>query len=325
MIVLHGTGVGRAPAALGRAASVNWQNGRPTLDDATLAWLADRSRREEGIIQLVLVVSEASLALWMPMPFDAVLGAVVSEGPLSSGLPDAFPIPVVCDVPEARSLISDGMLVLVDSHRNRVCVEPSAEELLAVQSPSKRRWLVGSAHAPAVTRSGLEVPVIGLVDGLDAVREAVRLGADGVLFRECASRDVLREAARATGGGRIVFPGTVDDAFQLATEARVFHLSVGDVWDPIAWESALENSVPGSPVPGRVALPGDRLSGPWDGVDAVLVDAGRLPLPILELPPLWVWVDRLGDIGNIVAAGASAVCVPADDVAVAKDAVRECD
>lgn len=325
MIVLHGNGVGRAPAALGRAASVHWQNGRPTLDEATLAWLADRSRREEGVIQLVLVVSEASLALWMPMPFEAVLGAVVSEGPVAGGLPDAFPIPVVCDVPEARSLIADGMLVLVDSHRNRVCVEPSAEEILAVQGPSKRRWLVGSAHAPAVTRSGLEVPVIGLVDGMDAVREAVRLGADGVLFRDPVRVDVLRDAARACGGGRMVFPGLVGDAFRLSSEARVFHLSVEGNWDPAAWQSALESSVPGSPVPGRIVVLGEVVSGPIEGVDAVVVDANRLPLPILELPPLWVCVDRVQEIGDVIAAGASAVCVPAGDVAAAKDAVRECD
>jgi hypothetical protein len=60
-------------------------------------------------------------------------------------------------------------------------------------------------------------------------------------------------------------------------------------------------------------------------VEAVLVDAGRLPLPILELPPLWVCVDDMREIADAIAGGASALCVPASDVAVAKDTVRDCD
>ena len=325
MIVLSGTGVGRAPAALGRASTVVWQNGRPTLDPGTLGWLADRARREEGPIQLVLVVGEASLALWMPMPLDAILGAVVAEEPLTAAFPDAFPVPVVCGVPEARSLISEGMLVLVDSHRGRVCVEPSADEILAVSGSGKRRWLVGAAHAPAVTRSGLDVPVVAVVEDLDAVREAVRQGADGALFRVAAPVAILREAAKAIGGGTLVFPGSLEDAFALAGEARVFHLQEGGSVAESQWREALETSVPGSGVPGRIGIPVG--SGPWAiaDVDALLVDGSQLPLPVFDLPPVWVVVDDVNDIPEAISGGASVLCVPSGDVASAKDVVRGCD
>lgn len=324
MIVLEGEGVGNAAPALGRAAQIEWQQGRPVLDVATLAFLAERERREEGTLQLVLVVSDAAAALWMPLPFGAVLAGIVAEAPLSCVLPDAIPVPVVAAIPEARSQIQDGLLVLVDPYRNCVCVEPSAEEILAMDRRRRRRWLIGAAHAPATTRSGLSIPVIGIATDAESVRTAVREGADGILFREPVSRDLMQEAARGIGGGVLVFPGPPEEAFSIAQQAEVFHLVCEGSDDSRSWDAALRNSPPGSPVPGRMLVV--RGSVPLQtNTDALFVGIDQLPLPILDLPPVWVCVADESEIPDAVSGGGSVVCLPAARVGSAKDAVRNCD
>lgn len=328
MIVLDGVGAPGAAPALGRACRVVFDAGRPTLDADTLAWLAERIRQEEGEIQLVLVVEEASVALWMPLPYDALLAGVVAERPLTRPLPSEPPIPVVSGVAEARHTIEEGHLLLVDPPRNRVLVEPSAEEVLRVERARKPRFLVGAPHAPAQTRGGVAIPVWGLVRTSDDVRAAIAAGADGLLFPEPADPDVLDAAAAAVGGGDLAVCGAPADALRLAGRARVRFLT-----DPIpapplrdVWRTLADPDAPAGPDPLLLA----RLAPDTDperaaGYDEALAPVDVLPLPLLDLPPLRVLIADPDDARRAVTAGAVGVVCPPDRIPDVKDAIRETD
>jgi len=324
MILLPGTAAVLRPAALGVAARIAWQHGRPTLSEETLGWLEERVRREEGQIQLILVVDTAEPALWMPLPFDAVLAGIVAEQPLAAPPADVVPVPIVSGVDEARACIGEGTLLLVDPHRWCVCVEPSAEEVLAVERRKRRRVLLGPAHTPATTRTGVTMPVWAAISEGDAIADAVRNGADGLFFIGFHDIGIIAEGARAMGGGPVAAAVSADKGFQLARDADVF------LWgtiEPSAWTAALESSPPGTEPPRRlVTLSPDTPPGDVDSsVDGVVVFAEQLPLPVVDLPPLWTRVADPEQVAGAIAGGAAVLLSPPDRIEAVKDAVRTSD
>ncbi|MFM7320968.1 MAG: hypothetical protein ACKO5K_05520 [Armatimonadota bacterium] len=326
MILLPGIGAVVRPAALGVAARVAWQHGRPTLTEETLGWLEERVRREEGPIQLILVVDSVEPALWMPLPFDAVLAGIVAERSFAAPPGDVVPVPVVCAVEEARASIGEGTLLLVDPHRACVCVEPSAEEVLAVERRRRRRVLLGPAHTPATTRTGVTIPVWGSVSTAAERDEAVRGGADGLFITGFQEIGMVENCARAMGGGPVAAPLSPAQAFALSRDADVVQWTPTPE-DATRWNAALAESIPGTPAPKRVGLlrPEDDPGTIDPTLDGLLADAELLPLPVLDLPPLWVRVDDPADVPAAIAGGAHLLVVPASMVAATKDAVRSTD
>jgi len=327
MILLPGIGAVRRPAALGVAARIAWQHGRPTLSEETLGWLAERVRREEGQIQLILLVDEAAPALWMPLPYDAVLAGVVAEKPFTAGTADVVPIPVVAEVAEARASIGEGTLLLIDPHRNVVCVEPSADEVLAVERRRRRRVLLGPEHTPATTRTGVTVPVWGRVRNLGDARTAVDGGADGLFVTFFQDFGEIAEAARFLGGGPVAAAIPAPDAFTLARDIDIVRRIEEVRDDASAWEVALAQSAPGTEPPRRIGTFGPDLdpSEVDPGLDGLVANVDQLPLPVLDLPPLWVLVDDVEDVGGAVTAGAAVLIAPPDRIQAVKDAVRSTD
>ncbi|GAB4463198.1 MAG: hypothetical protein OHK0029_31420 [Armatimonadaceae bacterium] len=221
MSIVRGQGFGDR-AVLARAAVLEEEGGRPTLNPDLLVEISRRLRRGDGALDIILVAEDAARALLLPLPRGLNLAGVAAESPLES-LPTA-PIPVVADLGKVREQVEEGQLVILDAPRNRVLLHPTAEDMARLQNgPIVPRYRVGSPHVPAYTQSGREITVWAALESLSEIPAARESGADGLLILPggdlIPSPDQLpgetlarwRAAADAWGAGDIALYGAVED------------------------------------------------------------------------------------------------------------------
>jgi Phosphoenolpyruvate-protein kinase (PTS system EI component in bacteria) len=234
--VLTGTGHGDAPPLLARAALlVDDGNGRATLAEELLAEAARLHKRSEEPLEIALVAADAAYALLLRLPAGLRLVGVVSEWEAAEGLNS--PVPVISGIPDAREVVPDGELLILDAVRGRVVVAPDALDVARFQEAQRRRprVLLGAAHVPARTQNGREIAVWARVYSAQDIEEAVAQGADGILIdgpgdllpeyvgdpEETLAR--LLTGAELAGGGDtalIAPPEVIDPGMIVALAAR---------------------------------------------------------------------------------------------------------
>lgn len=323
MIVLSGQGFGLR-SVLGRAAHLKVEKGRPTLTEETLAFLIERRRLEDGEIRLVLIAEDPLYALWMPLPGDAVLVGVVSENAPEKPL-NATDLAIVCEAEGARQMIDEGHMLLLDPAQGRVLVEPSAEEVLRVASGHRPRYLIGAAHAPAYTRSGVRIGVWARALTPDDAQTAADGGAEGLWFDAPADLETLTLAAQTIGGGALAVDADTETLAALGRRAQVFQLSTEPA---TALRSAWSDAVRAAALAGESIDPPTliaRLPADPADYDRALHVNGPLPEDIFALPPLWVAVETPEEAQRAALAGAVGVVCPPEIVADVKHALREVD
>lgn len=360
MMTLHGQG-NDAPPVYGRAAQVGEENGRPTLAPELLVIAANHLRRDEEPLDVVLVVEDAAMALWMPLPKGLTLAGVVAESAVPpTGKRDNLPI--VSGISEARALIQEGNLLIVDPERGRVLIEPEAEEFARLQDArlQKRRVMLGSGHTPARTHYGRIIEIWASVRDFADVEAAIAAGADGIfvdgsgdILPDPGETDEDPEEVRArlirltdtVGGGDIGLftPFDALDLLDVTEMAACCTLR----W---AWQAS---DLPMSPAEFQAELTEIVAQNRDTGVSATLpllcaavfqlsdfpADAtghfaevllaqaspdDLTPGAAFALPPLRVLLgESLDCLPDAVAAGAVGVIVSPPLVGVAKDMVRE--
>ena len=126
------------------------------------------------------------------LPRRAVTGIILEFGGPGSHaalLAEALGIPTVAQIPNAREIIADDDVLIVDGFRGEIVVNPDAatlarytEEIEGAQARSAE--LKQSARQPACTRDGTKIAVMANVGCREDVTTAVEHGADGVgLYR----------------------------------------------------------------------------------------------------------------------------------------------
>jgi phosphoenolpyruvate-protein phosphotransferase len=126
------------------------------------------------------------------LPRRAVTGIVLEFGGPGSHaalLAEALGIPTVAQIPNAREIIADDDVLIVDGFRGEIVVNPDAathtrytEEIEGALARSAE--LTQLARQPACTRDGTKIAVLANVGCREDVSTAVEHGADGVgLYR----------------------------------------------------------------------------------------------------------------------------------------------
>jgi phosphoenolpyruvate-protein phosphotransferase len=126
------------------------------------------------------------------LPRRAVTGIVLEFGGPGSHaalLAEALGIPTVAQIPNAREIIADDDVLIVDGFRGEIVVNPDAathtrytEEIEGALARSAE--LTQLARQPACTRDGTKITVLANVGCREDVSTAVEHGADGVgLYR----------------------------------------------------------------------------------------------------------------------------------------------
>jgi hypothetical protein len=253
METLYGTGFGTKPV-YARAARLETENGRPTLDAELLATLARNAERSpevwawlgasegDGTLDIVLVAQDAAFALLTPLPAGLNLVGVVAERPLHFAPAGRENVAIVANVPDALQSIGEGNLLIVDPAQSRVLVEPSAEEFVRLQEFGAKRARVrlGAAHIVARTHSGREVGVYAYATSPEDLWSATDNGADGLYLPapsvllpdddDEAALAGLFSAVEAIGGGNLVVqasPADINVSALLAVAFRcVLHWAV---------------------------------------------------------------------------------------------------
>jgi phosphohistidine swiveling domain-containing protein len=358
VITLEGQGFGNG-VVYARATLLGDDDGRPTLDADLLAFAARNARNVEGAQELVLVAEEATPALLMQLPDGLTLAGVVAEQPT---IVSPSRIPVITGVVDARKLIGEGSLVVVDAGRGRILVEPTAQEIARLQSGTQRaRFRLGAANVPAQTQSGRTVAVWAMVSTVSEVEDAILAGADGILVQ--SGGDLLPDSAgsdeetlarllpvtEAFGGGDIALDmgadtfGTFDPALlcRLASHCRlrwILHpeslpLPVRDLRRELNEIVQAERNAYRTAETPRLMAAHPILSGPDATADRndyteILVAPDSLRgltfLDTVELPPLYALLPfDLEDLPVAITNGISGAVVPLSLVADAKDSIRE--
>jgi hypothetical protein len=252
MSALAGRGHGDHPV-FARAVLLQGSGGRPTLPLEVTEEAARRLRRREAPLDIVLVAPDAASALLLRLPPGlSVAGVVAERGDVPALLPED--VCLVAGVAGASAEIPEGEWVLLDPRRGRVIVGPDASEIARLQAgPDRPRVLLGAAHMPAQTQSGVEVSVWAVTRTQEELAAAmVTGGADGVVVpcpsdflppdappSEAQARLLFRIAGTAGGGpvGLYAAPADLDLATVVSLAARCqahWLLRPGDLPVPVA-------------------------------------------------------------------------------------------
>lgn len=157
--------------------------------------LAERPERQleaDGLRESIIVADDLPPAELTQMAQLGVL-AFISEGggPLShaSILARSLGIPYIAGIKQARQMINEGMMLIVDGERGLVLIEPDGERLKRYrekQQEIKRRAtaLKGLRHQPSITRDGQPVRLCANAETPADLELAVEYGAAAIgLYR----------------------------------------------------------------------------------------------------------------------------------------------
>ena len=325
MITLVGRGSGQRPV-LGWAVNVTYLDRRPTIDTATIARLRKSVEVDETALDIVLVVDRIDVGLWMPLPLGSTLVGIVSQQPFPADIQNPLDIPCVHVSELPDEAIADGMLVLVDPLRQLVLVEPTADELVRIQSTRRTRYAIGDGHIPVHTRGGVTIPIYAEILDLADIPMAISQGADGlVLLYEPAPEtwdaclatgsqvwvhaDINTALQRSGTTGWVTSPSCVQGGraeFQVAVSDVI--RSQGIVVPPLRVVDVRVDS--------STLLPDD-------AADQLLCDLGTMPTDILASPPCWVVLTTPQDAPAAIIGGAAGLVVPAAVVAETKEILRD--
>lgn len=157
-----------------------------------LADRPDRSLDEESLRESIIVADDIPPAELSEMAHMGVL-AFISEGggPLShsSILARSLGIPYIAGIKQARQMVNDGMLLIVDGERGLVLIEPDGERLKRYrekQQELKRRTqaLKSLRHQPSITRDGMPIKLLANAETPTDLELAVEYGASAIgLYR----------------------------------------------------------------------------------------------------------------------------------------------
>ena len=333
MTTLCGEGGGER-AVSGLTAHLCTDGSRLTLDSETLLSILQARRTGGPERDLILIAYDPATALLTPLPPGARLVGVVARQslPARSALP--LGVAVLSEVLDDLEALPEGAYTIVDPVRGRALIDPGPKEIALFQSHSTQRTLLGPAHDPARTLSGVTVPVWAVVSTPGETEEALDSGADGLLWEGFCELDGLRSIARELGGGdlavRASFESLTPSAWlTLADNCRLW-LCLDPEGAPIEQALAdLEDAetfleADGKPV-GTVrlcAVVDDVAPDYLDLWDGVLSVSGWTPDDLLSAPPVLAQ-SSLADLPDAVASGPLAVPVNPVDVRAAKNAVRE--
>lgn len=253
MSALIGRGHGDHPV-FARAVLLGGSGGRPTLPPEVTEEAARRLRRREAPLDVVLVAPDAASALLLRLPPGlSVVGVVAERGDVPALLPED--ICLVAGVAGASMEIPEGEWVILDPRRGRVIVGPDASEIARLQAgPDRPRVLLGAAHLPARTQSGVEVSVWAVTRTQEELAAAmVTGGADGVVVPcpsdflppdappsdDTQARLLFRVAGTVGGGpvGLYAAPADLDLTTLVSLAARCqahWLLRPGDLLVPVA-------------------------------------------------------------------------------------------
>lgn len=357
MITLEGLGFG-TDVVYARATLLGDDDGRPTLDPDLLTYAARIVRYGEETQEIIVVAPDAATALVMPMPEGLTLGGVIAEEPVTA----RARIPVVTGVVDARKQIGEGSLIVLDSRRGRVLVDPTAEEIARLQNERQRaRFRLGGENVPAQTQSGRTIAVWAMVSTQGDVTEALHVGADGILIT--AGGDLLPEsssdegdilagllkAAEAFGNGDIALDaggegfGALDPVLvcRLAPHCRLRWLLHPDSLPlPVRdLRQELQTIINAERRDDRIAdipllmaahpiLSGESATPDRSDYSEILIAPDALSgldfLEMVELPPLYTLLPfDLEDLPAAIQNGITGAIVPLALVAEAKDLIRE--
>lgn len=350
MTLIRGQGFGSG-SALGRAALLGDQAGRPTLDANLLTQAEMNLRRGNEPFDIVFIAEDAARALLLPLPPGLHLVGILADRPAT--LLQNAAVPVICGLPGVQGTITEGSLILVDAPRGRAIVDPSAQDIARLQSGNARpRYSVGANHVPAVTQSGRTVAVWATAFSLYDLETAEEFGADGLLVypggdllpEPDAPADMalatLRTLAERWGNGDIALC-SVSDLMDARTICRFapycrlrwvlrpeeLPLTPRELRTELAEICREEEDFEGlAAIPYLVSLGslGDLESSGWDELITPPDVTDHDPLEILSLPPVFALLSGdLADLPAVVTVGASGIIVPPQSVADAKYRIRE--
>lgn len=333
MTVLSGEGRGER-AVSGLTSHFRTEGARPTLDSETLLAILQTRRTGGPERDIVLIAEDPAMALLAPLPLGARLVGVVARNPLLARASVVAGIAVLSETTDDLEALPEGAYAIVDPIRGRALIDPGPKEIALYQSHLTPRTLLGSAHDPARTLSGVTVPVWAIVSTPGEMEDALTGGADGLLWDGFCDADWLRSVARELGGGDLAIRASFDALAPAAWLALAHHCRL---WLCLAPEETrieqtlaeLEDAevfleAEGKPS-GTIRLCAIVESQPpvylnlWDGALSL---SGWTPDDLLSTPPVLLRAT-LDELPDAVASGPLAVLVNPDDVRVAKDAIRE--
>ena len=325
MITLVGRGSGQRPV-LGWAVNVTYLDRRPTIDTATIARLRKSVEVDETALDIVLVVDRIDVGLWMPLPLGSTLVGIVSQQPFPPDIQNPLDIPCVHVSELPDEAIADGMLVLVDPLRQLVLVEPTADELVRIQSTRRTRYAIGDGHIPVHTRGGVRIPVYAAITNSSDIAAAISQGADGLALLG-AVNDELWDACLATGS-QVWVNADITTTLQRTGTTGWLTAPSGIKGGRAAFQTAVSNAIRQQGIvvpPLRIVDVRDAVDAtlPEDSADVLLCANGMLPSDILSAPPCWVVVEMPSDAPFAVLAGAAGLVVPASVVAETKEILRD--
>jgi hypothetical protein len=218
------------------------------------------------------------------------------------------------------------MLVLVDPLRQLVLVEPTADELVRIQSTRRTRYAIGDGNIPVHTRGGVSIPVYAAITNSNDIEAAISQGADGLVIIGDADQE-LWDACLAIGS-QVWVNADITTALQRTGTTGWLTAPSGIQGGRAAFQTAVSEVIrqQGIVVPPLrivdVRDAGD-VTLPEDVADVLLCANGMLPADILSAPPCWVVVEMPSDAPSAVVAGAAGLVVPAAVVAETKEILRD--
>lgn len=322
-MTLVGQGSG-TKSVLGWAVNVSYLGRRPVISERTMAMLRKSVDVEAVRLDIVLIVDRIDIGLWMPLPMESTLVGIVTTQGFPKDMDNPLNIPCVHVDTLPAEAIEDGMLVLVDPLRNRVLVEPTAEELVRIQLNSSVRYAISSEDLPVQTRGGVTIAIYAHIETEADLTLAHTAGAEGLVI--CKPVDhALWHAAASSALPLWVEAPLAEILHEMGTTGRI--ACYGDEWEaPEQFQDCVNNHIrtKGLVVPPKriCDLRKPMETGSAEGADTLLCRVDTIPLDVLSMPPIWTELDNTQEAVHAVLAGSSGIVVRAAYVAEVKQLLR---
>jgi hypothetical protein len=195
-------------AAIAVAARLGEEFGQPALSPQRLRRIGEKLRRfgveNPEPEQVILVADRIPPHFWLaPIPGLQIVGIAAQEPSVLQPRPE---IPTVVGLgDDLLANAEEDEIVIVDGDRGRVYIAPDAATVARYQAPFTlaRRLFLDGGHLPARTTSDNRiVSVLAPTPTLQAVADAMDMGADGILIP--ADNDFLGGDALAQTAGEQV-------------------------------------------------------------------------------------------------------------------------
>ena len=322
-MTLVGRGSG-TKSVLGWAVNVSYLGRRPVISERTMAMLRKSVDVEAVRLDIVLIVDRIDIGLWMPLPMESTLVGIVTTQGFPKDMENPLDIPSVHVETLPAEAIEDAMLVLVDPLRNRVLVEPTAEELVRIQLNSSVRYAISSEDIPVQTRGGVPIAIYAQIETEADVILAHAAGAEGLVICGPVDHALWHTAALCALPLWVEAP-LLEILNETGTTGRIARY--GPDWDaPERFQDCVNTHIATKGLvahPKRICdlrQPTETRSA--EGADTLLCRMDTIPLDVLSMPPIWTELDHVQDAVHAVLAGSSGIVIRAAYVAEVKHLLR---